>query len=175
MVRETRVTAGELVAHACRGDQPAWDALVDRFQPLLWTIARTHGLDRASAEDAVQATWLRLVQKIGTLWDPESVGSWLATVCRNEARALVRVPLPRHPPDAPAAGPTPEEQALARDHLTRTATALSTLSDRCQGLLRLLAAAATYTEVSAALNVPMGSIGPTRSRCLHHLQEALGE
>lgn len=175
MFRGTRVTAGELVAHACRGDQSAWDALVDRYQGLLWTIARAHGLDRASAEDAVQATWLRLVQRIDTLWEPESVGSWLATVCRNECRAVTRVPAARRPADDPPDPHTPERLCLARDQLTRTVAALETIPERCRSLLRLLAASATYTEVSAALNVPMGSIGPTRSRCLRRLQEALDE
>ncbi|WP_460370800.1 RNA polymerase sigma factor, partial [Actinocorallia lasiicapitis] len=87
--------AGELVTRARLGDQAAWDGLVERYQPLLWTIARAYGLDRAAAEDAVQATWLRLVQHIGRLWEPSSVGAWLATTCRNESRGLARTAAPR--------------------------------------------------------------------------------
>ncbi|WP_460370924.1 RNA polymerase sigma factor, partial [Actinocorallia lasiicapitis] len=83
---------------------------------------------------------------------------------------------PRRPLDAPPPSePSPERHCLARDRLSRTASALRALPPRCRDLLRLLAASASYTEVSAALDVPMGSIGPTRSRCLRRLQEAVGD
>lgn len=175
MTYEVRVTAGELVARAAAGDVPAWHALVERYTGLLWSIARAHGLDGPAAEDAVQATWLRLVQKIDTLWEPDSVGAWLATVCRNECRGHIRIPRPRRHLDQADPSPGPEHLCLDRDRLTRVAAALNTLPDRCRTMLRLLAAAATYTEVSAALNLPMGSIGPTRARCIRRLKGALGE
>ncbi|MEO5877276.1 MAG: sigma-70 family RNA polymerase sigma factor [Streptosporangiaceae bacterium] len=169
------VTAGELVARAGKGDGSAWDELVARHTGLLWSIARSSGLPRAAAEDAVQATWLRLVQRIDTLWEPESVGSWLATVCRNECHSLRGLPLPATAPEPADPSPGPEDVCVDRDRLARVVAALQAMPDRCRGVLRLLAASASYTEVSAALNVPMGSIGPTRARCLRRLRGALGE
>jgi RNA polymerase sigma factor (sigma-70 family) len=175
MVKDVGVTAGELVAQARTGDSSAWDELVARYTGLLWSIARASGLPQPAAEDAVQATWLRLVQRIDTLWEPESVGSWLATVCRNECRALHGAHVLGPPPDQPDPAPGPEDICVDRDRLSHVVQALHAMPDRCRGMLRLLAASASYSEVSAALNLPMGSIGPTRARCLRRLKGALGE
>src|SRR4051794_19123105 len=102
----------ELVAAAAEGDQVAWDGLVDRFNGLVWSVARAHRLSPVDAADVVQTTWLRLVEHLGRLQEPERVGAWLATTARREclrilrssARQLVTEELPEpvstEPPDA---------------------------------------------------------------------------
>src|SRR4051795_2193299 len=97
-------TAGltELVLSAAEGDQAAWDALVDRFAGLVWSIARAHRLSAADAADVSQTTWLRLVEHLGRIRDPERVGAWLAATARNESlrplRRAQRGPPPRDHP-----------------------------------------------------------------------------
>ncbi|MEO3784479.1 sigma-70 family RNA polymerase sigma factor [Actinocorallia sp. B10E7] len=179
MRSEVDVTAGELVVRAREGDASAWNTLVARYTPMLWSIARSRGLDGPTAEDAVQATWLRLVQRIDTLWEPESVGGWLATVCRNECHALFgtsfAAPRPRRPQDDVDPAPGPESRSIDRDRLERLAAALRAMPERCRTMLRMLAVSATYTEVSAALDLPVGSVGPIRARCLRRLRGSLDE
>lgn len=179
MRSEVDVTAGELVVRAREGDAAAWNALVERYTPMLWSIARARGLGGPAAEDAVQATWLRLVQRIDALWEPESVGAWLATVCRNECRSLFDSPFapppPRPPEDDADPAPGPESRSIDRDRLERLAAALRAMPERCRTMLRMLAVSATYTEVSAALDLPVGSVGPIRARCLRRLRGSLDE
>lgn len=178
MRSEVDVTAGELVVRAKEGNAAAWNALVERYTPMLWSVARSRGLAGPAAEDAVQATWLRLVQRIDTLWEPESVGGWLATVCRNECHALFDAPFappPRPPGDDADPAPGPEIRSVDRDRLERLAAALRAMPERCRTLLRMLASSATYTEVSAALDLPVGSVGPIRARCLRRLRGSLDE
>lgn len=166
---------GELVTRARDGDAAAWETLVARYHPMLWSIARAQGLSGPAVEDAVQTTWLRLVQNLGALRSPEAVGAWLATTCRRECLALARVPAPREPLDDADPRPGPEPVCLERDRLARVAAALAALPEPCRRVLRLLAAAASYAEVAAALDLPAGSVGPTRARCLRRLKARLGD
>ena len=80
----------ELVRAAAEGDQQAWDALVDRFAGLVWAIARAHRLSPADAADVSQTTWLRLVEHLGRIRDPERVGAWLAATARHECLRVIR-------------------------------------------------------------------------------------
>ncbi|MCD0451871.1 sigma-70 family RNA polymerase sigma factor [Actinocorallia sp. API 0066] len=169
------VAPGALVARARDGDARAWEALVARYHPMLWSIARAYGLPKAAAEDAVQTTWLRLVQHLGDLRSPDAVGAWLATTCRRECAPLARVPAPRDPADDADPGPGPEALCVERDRLSRVAAALESLPEPCGRILRLLAATASYAEVAAALGLAPGSVGPARARCLGKLKAALGE
>jgi len=170
---------GDLVRAAAAGDQRSWDALVERFSGLLWAVARAHRLREADAADVVQTTWLNLVQHLGSIREPEHVGAWLATTARREClRALNRdhrhvltddeAGLQAHEP----ALPTPEDEVLEAERLALLRAALEELPPRCQQLLRVLTAdpAPTYEQVSAALGMPVGSIGPTRARCLERLR-----
>lgn len=175
MRSDVHVTAGKLVVRAREGDVSAWNELVERYTPMLWSIARACGLERAAAEDAVQTTWLRLVQRIDGIWEPDGVGGWLATVCRNECRVPFGPPPPRLPQDDADPAPGPEARSLDRDRLERLAAALREMPERCRTMLRMLAASATYTEVSAALGLPVGSVGPIRARCLRRLRGSLDE
>jgi RNA polymerase sigma factor (sigma-70 family) len=168
---------GQLVRDAAGGDQVAWDRLVARFNGLVWSVARAHRLDSADASDVVQTTWLRLVENLGRLQDPERVGAWLATTARRECLRTLRlsarqVPtetelLPDPGTDAPLAA-----ALLASERDRALWDAFSGLSERCRMLLRILVAdpPPSYEEVGAVLDMPIGSIGPTRARCLERLR-----
>lgn len=171
----------ELVAAAAAGDQAAWEALVDRYNGLLWAVARGYRLSTADAAEVVQTSWLRLVENLDRLREPERVGAWLCTTTRRECfRALRRngsqIPAAElDPADDPVVGgdPTPEHTVLDADRDRQLWAAVDRLSDRCRRLLRLLMApvAPSYEEVSATLDMPIGSIGPTRARCLQRLRQ----
>lgn len=169
-----------LVAGAADGDQQAWDALVERFNGLVWSVARGYRLSTADAGDVVQTTWLRLVERLDSIRDPERVGAWLATTTRREALRVLRtgnrqIPTedewrlePRDPQT-----PSPDAQLLDEERDRLLWAALAEISERCQRLLRVLMAdpPPTYEDVSAALDMPIGSIGPTRGRCLERLRQ----
>jgi RNA polymerase sigma factor (sigma-70 family) len=166
------------VVRARDGDVAAWARLVDRYSGLLWSIARSYGLSQADAGDVVQTTWLRLVERIDRIERPGSVGTWLAVTARRESLHAARRASARgaalDEAVVPAPGNTaPEEIALARERVGQVAEALAALPRRCQVLLRLCAAAPSYAELATALGMPVGSIGPTRARCLEGLLERL--
>lgn len=167
----------ELVRRAGEGEQAAWDGLVARFNGLVWSIARGYGLGDADAADIVQTTWLRLVEHLGRIREPQYVGAWLATTARREAmrskrRAARQLPVDDEELDVgdPTAGPETLVVDADRDQVLWRS--LQALSDRCRTLLRILAAdpPPSYQDVSAALAMPIGSIGPTRGRCLEQLR-----
>ncbi|HEX2698740.1 MAG TPA: sigma-70 family RNA polymerase sigma factor [Acidimicrobiales bacterium] len=176
---------GALVTAAADGDQAAWDALVKRFSGLVWSIARSHRLSQADAADVSQTAWLRLVENLGRLRDPDRVGAWLATTSRNECLRIIRLSGRMVPTDLDAdtdlgagdAQVAPLDAALlAGERDSELWRAFAGISERCQGLLRLLIAdpAPSYEEVGAILDMPVGSIGPTRARCLEHLRRRAG-
>ncbi|GGV06086.1 RNA polymerase sigma factor [Actinomadura cremea] len=169
---------GELVDRARDGDGAAWARLVDEQSPLLWAVARSHGLADADARDVVQTTWLRLVEHIDAVREAGAVRAWLARTARHESLRVVRVhgrTFPGCGPAEPSAdpGPGPDDIVLARDRLDRVGAALRVLPQRCGTLLRLYALAASYEELAAALGIPLGSVGPTRARCLETLRRLL--
>ena len=161
----------ELVRAAAEGDQAAWNGLVDRYNGLVWSVARSHRLAAADASDVVQTTWLRLVEKLGRLQEPERVGAWLATTARRECLRTLRHSARLLPTEE-----LPEEGVAARLLVEERDRALwqafGGLSDRCQALLRILVAdpPPSYEDIGAALDMPIGSIGPTRQRCLERLR-----
>jgi RNA polymerase sigma factor (sigma-70 family) len=180
---------GLLVRGAAGGDEAAWYGLVTRFSSLVWAVARAHRLTSADAADVYQTTWLRLAEHIGRIEHPDRVGAWLATAARRECLQSLRSAAKTAPTDdmdrldiTPAVGNPTEEAVLAaeteREHAAR-ATAMwrgfDQLSGRCRELLRILMASPppSYAEVAAALGLPLGSIGPTRARCLQRLREEM--
>lgn len=169
----------ELVRRACDGDGDAWAALTRRYTGMLWAIARSHGLSRPDAADVVQTVWLRLVERLSGLRDPGRVGAWLAvTTAREAERARLRAA--QWPPAAaerrqPAVERSPEGVYGTRERLGRVARALEELPERCRRLLRLFAASPSYADAAAALGIPVGSVGPTRARCLSALRRRLGD
>jgi RNA polymerase sigma factor (sigma-70 family) len=170
---------GATVLAAGAGDTDAWGHLVDRFAGLIWAVARGHGLSVADADDVTQTTWLRLAEHLTRLRDPERVGLWLAVTARNESLRMLRR-AQRDVPFDPLAemvrtGQAPDvDVGLLRQERDRALwRAFQSLPSSCKVLLLMLTAepAFTYEEVSASLDMPVGSIGPTRSRCLGRLRK----
>jgi RNA polymerase sigma factor (sigma-70 family) len=168
------------VAAAARGDRHAWNALVNRYSGLVWSVARAHRLNAADSADVVQTTWLRLIEHIGALHDPARVGSWLATTARRECLRILRhttrcAPTEEVPEPAPTEDEAIDARLLAQERDATLWEAFSRLPARDQALLRLLSSdpPASYQEIAAALDMPVGSIGPTRARCLARLRREL--
>ena len=178
---DTTEVAG-LVRSAAAGDRRSWERLVDQFARLIWSITADFKLAESDAADVAQTTWLRLLEHIDRIEYPDRVGSWLAATARNEClRSLAarkRVVL-AHDDEmltgVVAAEPEVDERILAdeRDQVVRDA--LSRLPRRSQRLLELLMAdpPTSYAEISNEMGLPVGSIGPTRGRCLAQLRVLL--
>lgn len=175
---------GTLLLRAADGDQGAWDALVAGHNGLLWSIARGYRLSLADAGDAVQTTWLKLVENLHAITDPDKVGSWLATTIRRECLRLLRRSGREQPQPGDHAAfetadgaPRVDERLLLAERDAELWAAFTELPDRCQCLLRVLIASPRpgYDTVAAALDMPIGSIGPTRARCLARLRTLLEE
>jgi len=171
---------------ACRsGDATAWEALVDRYQRLVFSIARHAGLDHEQSADVFQRVFARLVERLGQIEQPALIGAWLATTARHEAwRFSRRERMARvaslDAPDAiePFADRAllPEAVVLRLEEQHQVRAALDTLDERCRRLLTLLfyrSDTAHYAEIAATLGMTEGSIGPTRARCLQKLRRLL--
>lgn len=173
-----------LVTRAQAGDQQAWDALVDRYAPLVWSICRRYRLAAPDAGDVGRTVWLRLADQLDTIGDPATLPAWLATATARESARAVRAA--RRPP---AAGPTsqatniPDATAAAAGHElehelqqaerhTALREAFTHLPPGCQRLLTFLIddPPVPDAEISAELGIPIGRIGPDRSRCLDKLR-----
>jgi len=178
-----------LVLSAATGDEKAWAALVQGFSGLVWSVARAHGLGNADAEEVFQTTWLRLTEHVGRLKQPQHVGAWLATTARHESLKAIRAgrrAAPTDDLDALDSGDdvTPEVVVLESEAAAAEASrmrdlwsAFLHLPDRCRALLRVLISSPPmpYTEISEMFGIPVGSIGPTRGRCLQRLRVLLVE
>jgi RNA polymerase sigma factor (sigma-70 family) len=171
----------DLVRSAAAGDQAAWNAIVARYSGLIWHVVRTYRLSHSDAADVVQTTWLRLVQHLERIRDPEAVGAWLATTAHRESLRVLRRASQEcttddgflEVVDRPEAGP--EAQALVAEEKRILWRGINELSEGCQRLLRVLMTDTpmTYEQVSVMLGKPIGSIGPTRARCLECLRRVL--
>jgi len=170
----------QLLERARDGDQPAWDAIVERFSGLLWATARAHRMSSAQAADVIQNTWLRLVENLDRIEDPERLGAWLATTARRECLRTIRLGSRELPTDEEWMWDVPSEDEIdsgliARERDTALWRAFRVIGERCQALLRMIAAPdpPSYEEIGAALEMPIGAIGPTRARCLDKLRRSL--
>jgi RNA polymerase sigma factor (sigma-70 family) len=174
-------TIDALVAAAVAGEQAAWNRLVDRFAGLVWSVTRSFGLFGVEAADVSQTVWLRCVEHLDRIREPAYLGAWLATTTRNECLRYVRrrgrsVPVAEVAEMMPPAeAPDLAERLIVADDHRALYDALDRLPRHCQALLRLLLAdpPLTYDEIAATLEIPKGSIGPTRGRCLNHLRVAV--
>lgn len=163
------------------GDVRAMDELVRIMTPVLWHVVRAYGLEHMLAEDVVQATWMTLVQRHESIHDERAVAGWLTTCARREAwragRAHQRVRATDSADLEPKLPPADSAEDLAqvadRDH--RIWGAVGRLDDRCRRLLRIVAfeERPDYARIAQDLAMPIGSIGPTRQRCLGKLRTAL--
>ena len=166
-----------MISAANGGDEAAWGAIVDRFAGLVWATARAHRLAPAEAADVVQTTWLRLIENLDRIKDPERLGAWLATTARRECLRHIRLQSREFATgedslfEAPSEDST-ERRLMVRERNAAVRRAFARISERCQGLLRLLAAPdpPSYEEIASALGMPIGAIGPTRARCLEQLR-----
>ena len=177
----------ELVRSCRNGDQTAWDQLVTRYQRLIYAIPRRAGLNDEQAADVFQEVFLTLLQKIDDIEQPDRIRSWMVTTAKFKTWAIVRSGKGHYSPETEEE--MEAEMANLRDvspladdmlieveeqHLIRTA--LLSLEERCQKILSMIYLrdpAASYVEVSAAINVGETSISPMRSRCLKKLEKLL--
>jgi RNA polymerase sigma factor (sigma-70 family) len=163
------------------GEHAALDDLVRTLSPVLWHVVRSYGLDRDQAEDVVQTAWLTLVRRHESIVDPQAVAAWLTTTARREAWRVSKaankaiavgdeVIEARVPAQADA-----ESQVIVADEQDRVWACVSQLSERCQRLLRIVAFEdrPDYAGIARELSMPIGSIGPTRGRCLDKLKTLL--
>ena len=169
-----------LVMGARNGENQAWDALTERYNPLIWSICRRYRLAGADAEDVTQAVWLKLVDHVGHLRNPAALPGWLATTARRECGRVLRVAGTSHAwervltieniPDTQTA--TAEQELLAAERHAALREAFTRLPAGCQRLLALLVEdpPLPYAEIGARLGIPAGSIGPNRGRCLDRLR-----
>jgi RNA polymerase sigma factor (sigma-70 family) len=169
----------DLAHAAAEGDEEAWSRLVERFMPLVRSVARSYSLAGQDAEDVSQTLWLRLVEHLKNIRDPNALPGWIATTTRNECARLLKstrrtVPVGAavEPYPAPLAREIDEELLQAERHQTLL-QALAQLPDHQRKLLILLVAdpPLTYAEIGRRLGIPTGSIGPTRARALQRLRE----
>jgi RNA polymerase sigma factor (sigma-70 family) len=175
-----RPPVSAMVTRAANGDQRAWDALVERYAPLIWSICRRYQLGGADAHDVGQTVWLQLLGHLGEFREAAAVAGWLATTTRREcARAR------REAREPPAAGhvlgaesildaqtPTAEQELLAAERDAALREAFTRLPYCCQQLIALLTGdkPLSYAQISAQLGIPAGSVGPRRGRCLGKLR-----
>lgn len=172
----------EVVAAARAGSGAAWEAMIERFDGLITAIARRCRLSDADVAEVRQTTWLRLVENIDRIEQPDRLAGWLATTSRRESlriatrRAMVSVTDALYLKADDEVGPL--DAGLLKDEQVRSIRmATERLSPRCQHLLGLLMGDhdLPYKSIAEQLSMPIGSIGPTRGRCLEHLRQILAE
>lgn len=170
------------VRQAANGDLRAWNRLVDQYARLIWSITAKFKLGDSDAADVVQTTWMRLIEHIDRIEQPDRVGSWLASTARNECLRHVgarkRIVLVREDGELDSAcqpGPEIDEALLATERARDVREAMAHLPAQWRRLMELLMAdpPLSYAEISAELGLPIGSIGPTRGRCLAKLRVLL--
>ncbi len=184
---DPRVVA--LVTRATGGDQDAWNELVERYAPLVYTVCTRYRLSIHDIEDVGQNVWLLLVEQLGKLREPAALPGWLAT---TTARECLRVVTAAHKPGRVGTGlddavlfvddAVIDEEILIAERNAALRAAFAQLPSRCQQLLSMLISdpPRPYAEIHAELGIPVGSIGPQRARCLDRLRRssaftALGE
>lgn len=169
-----------MVGGARDGDRGAWDELVERYAPLVWTISRRYRLSAADVDDIGQSVWLLLIEHLPTLRDPAALPGWIATTTQRECLRLLRSGKRTEPADpAEVFSATPDDVASVDEELLRherrdaVRTAFGQLSPRCRLLLSMLVQdpPVAYREISEKLHMPVGSIGPNRARCLDRLRQ----
>lgn len=169
-----------LVAAAASGDQQAWATMVRRYSPLLARALRRYRLDDADGADVVQVTWLRLLEHLPLLREPRALVGWLLTTARREAYRLLRqsgrIVLVQDVDDTShCPQDSPEDQVERKDRERQLRLAVSRLPASDRELLGVLLTSPppSYREAAASLGRPVGSIGPTRARCLARLRREL--
>ncbi|MFE9675314.1 RNA polymerase sigma factor [Streptomyces sp. NPDC006259] len=183
-----RSEVGALVQSAVDGDTAAWKAIVEGLSPLVWSVVRAHRLSDADGHEVYQTVWFRFAQHLGRIREPDKAGSWLASTARNECLKVIKSLRRLTPTDDPqlldrvSEDRTPEQSVLDSEEAAAQSERVrhlwqefEALGERCRQLLRVLISSPppSYQEVSAALGIAVGSIGPMRQRCLRRLRARL--
>jgi RNA polymerase sigma factor (sigma-70 family) len=178
MADESAVVA--LVARAATGDQDAWNELVERYAPLVWSICTRYHLCSQDVEDVGQTVWLKLVEQLGKLREPAALPGWLATTTARECVRVLRGvrrqdDLSPSPDErlAPEDAEIVEQEIITAERNAAVRKAFAGLPAHCRQLLSMLISdpPLSYREISTILEIPIGSIGPQRQRCLRRLRE----
>jgi RNA polymerase sigma factor (sigma-70 family) len=173
-----------MVWAAANGDAHAWAQLVDRFAGLVWSICWSYRLNSEDAADVGQLTWLHLLEHLDRIRDPQRLAGWIATTCRRECQAMLRKSRPLVSTEQEqierllGGGGAADEPSLTAAEHAALWQAFQLLGEWCQRVLRALVIDAedgppSYQAVAATLQVPIGSLGPTRARCLRQLRKLL--
>ncbi len=170
----------QLVSRARAGLPDAMNELVRRFSPLVKGVVRRCGVYGAEAEDIEQETWLRMTTNLARVREPAALPRWLAvtatrqcfTLFAKRRRVQLRSDFDEEPLAASGRSSDPADDVCHADEVVRLNQAIADLSSRDQALVRLMLSAASYREISAAIAMPVGSIGPTRERVLRKLAAA---
>jgi RNA polymerase sigma factor (sigma-70 family) len=171
----------EMVTGATAGDQAAWNDIIDRYAPLVWSICLRYRLARPDIDDVGQSVWLLLVENLAGLREPAALPGWLATTTHRECLRVLRVSRRHDHADLPSgelpadpAAITIEQEILAAELDAAVWAAFAELPRGCRDLLSMLVSdpPLAYTEISATLGVAVGSIGPKRARCLDRLRRS---
>jgi RNA polymerase sigma factor (sigma-70 family) len=185
--RSLEKSDAELVAACRRGDEAAWNALVERYQRLIITIPRRAGLTEEQAADVFQEVFLTLFEKLDEIEQPEKIRSWIVTTAKFKTWGVVRGAKGFYTPETEEemesemasladASPLADERLIELEQQHQIRTALKEIEERCQKILSMIYlrdAAASYAEVAAAIGVGETSISPMRARCLQKLAKIL--
>ena len=177
--QDTPSTA-ELLAAAAAGDEACWARLFEQFSPLVRSVVASYRLDHETAADVCQTVWMRVFEHADRIRQPERLGAWMATTARNEALRCIKR-LQRARPsgvleeEVDSTAPSPDERAVDDETLRDALAAFDCLPEDSKQLMRLLLASPPlpYSEIAARVGRPIGSIGPTRSRCLDALRSRM--
>jgi RNA polymerase sigma factor (sigma-70 family) len=184
---EVPTTDEELVAACLRGEQAAWDGLVDRYAALIYSIAIKYGFHEADAADVFQSVCVTLLEKLATIREPRGLAAWIITTTSRQCLALARSRTRERTrsadgtviADSQVADPDqlPEDEILALERRYQVRTAVTQLPPNCRGLVDALFSDTldqpSYQQLADRLSVPMNSLGPMRARCLSRLRRLL--
>jgi len=174
-------TVVALVTRAAGGDPAAWNEIVERYAPLVWSICARFQLSNHDREDVAQNVWLLLVEQLGKLREPAALPGWIATTTHREC---LRVVTAARKSERLGTGLDDalqfvdntiiDEEILMAERNAALRAAFAELTPRCQRLLAMLTSdpPCSYAEISATLQIPVGSIGPQRARCLERLRRS---
>jgi len=172
----------QLIEGCRKGDEAAWNALVDRYQRLVYTVPARYGLTPAEIDDVFQSVWFSLLQNLDKLREPDRVAAWLVTTARRECwehrrgarhRLTIETDFNSNPNEFVGDEPPPEEIVSEYRKYESLRQAIDQLQDQCRRLLWHLyfdTAIPSYAEIAEQLDMPIGSIGPMRARCLKKLK-----
>lgn len=182
-----QATDKELLLLCRQGNESSWQALVDRYQRLVYAVPRRAGLNEDQAGEVFQEVFVTLFEKMNEINEPDRLHAWLVTTARRKTWRLLSKErslqsLQTGEDDEALVvvddSPLPDETLVRLEEQHRIRTALAGLDDRCQQLLTMLyyqTVTPPYSEIAAILGTPEGSIGPTRARCFKKLLKLLGE